>query len=86
MVDVKLNYDSGLDKYYGLVEIAVKYEIFKKVSTRIETPTGEKVFESQIIKNPEKYFTKDIMDKLEIAVKKEFCYGSEEASTTNTEE
>ena len=85
MVDVKLNYDSGLDKYYGLVEIAVKYEIFKKVSTRIEMPTGDKAFESQIIKTPEKYFTPEVMERLEAAVKKEFCYGSESAATTNEE-
>ena len=77
MVDVKLNYDSGLSKYYGLVDIAVKYDIFKKVSTRIELPDGEKVFEKTINENPEKYFTKEVMEKLEVAVAKEFKYGSD---------
>jgi hypothetical protein len=77
MVDVKLNYDSGLSKYYGLVDIAVKYDIFKKVSTRIELPDGEKVFEKNINENPEKYFTKEVMEKLEVAVAKEFKYGSD---------
>ena len=33
MVDVRLTYDKGLDKYYGLLELAEKYEIFKKQST-----------------------------------------------------
>ena len=32
MVDVRLTYDKGLDKYYGLLELAEKYEIFKKQS------------------------------------------------------
>ena len=77
MVDVKLNYDSGLSKYYGLVDIAVKYDIFKKVYTRIELPDGEKVFEKTINENPEKYFTKEVMEKLEVAVAKEFKYGSD---------
>ena len=86
MVDVRLNYDSGLDKYYGLLDIAIKYNIVKKDSTRIEFPNGDKAFESQIYKNPEKYFTVDIMAKLEEAVKKEFMYGSHETSSIEKDE
>ncbi len=76
MVDVSLNYDSGLNPYYGLVDIALKYEIFKKVSTRIEMPDGTKVYEKSIYKDPEKYFTEDIMSQIEAVCRKEFCYGS----------
>ena len=75
MVDVLLNYDEGLNPYYGLVDIALKYEIFEKVSTRIQLPDGSKVYEKSIYKDPEKYFTDDIMSKLEDAVAKEFKYG-----------
>ena len=71
-----LHTNSGLNPYYGLVEIALKYDIFKKVSTRIEMPNGTKVYESVIYKEPEKYFTDDIMKQLEKAVAKEFKYGS----------
>ena len=85
MVDVKLNYDSGLNRYYGLLDIAIKYEIFKKVSTRIELPSGDKTFEKTINENPEKFFTQEIMDKLEVAVGKEFKYGmNEEAEDGKT--
>ena len=42
MVDVRLTYDKGLDKYYGLLDLALKYDIFKNVSTRIELPDGSK--------------------------------------------
>ena len=35
-VEVQLNYETGLNRYYGLVPIAVKHGVFKKVSTRIE--------------------------------------------------
>jgi hypothetical protein len=69
-IDVRLNYDTGLDPYYGLVDIAVDAGIFKKNSTRIELP------------NPEKYFTKDILDLIDKAVYNEFSYGAE----TKTEE
>ena len=75
MVDVLLNYDEGLNPYYGLVDIALKYEIFEKVSTRIQLPDGSKVYEKSIYKDPEKYFTDDIMSKLEDAAAKEFKYG-----------
>jgi len=75
MVDVLLNYDEGLNPYYGLVDIALKYGIFEKVSTRIQLPDGGKVYEKSIYKDPTKYFTSDVMEKLEDAVAKEFKYG-----------
>jgi RecA/RadA recombinase len=75
-VEVQLNYETGLNPYYGLVPIAVKYDIFKKVSTRIELPDGKTAFEKQINSNPEKYFTEDVMKRLEDAVAKEFKYGN----------
>ena len=84
VVDLRLNYDSGLDPYYGLVDIAVEAGIFKKNSTRIELPDGAKVFEKSIYDNPEKYFTKDILDKLNKAVYNKFSYGGE--STEDSDE
>ena len=75
MVDVKLTYDKGLDKYYGLLELAEKYGVFKKVSTRFELPDGSKQFGKTILNEPEKYFTEEVMGKLEEAASKEFCYG-----------
>jgi RecA/RadA recombinase len=77
IVDVRLTYDKGLDRYYGLLEIAEKYEIFKKVSTRFEMPDGTKQFGKEILSNPTKYFTKDIMHKLNLACESEFMYGSD---------
>ena len=51
MVDVRLNYEKGLDKYYGLLELAIKYKIFKQVSTRIELPDGTTQFGKTIMNN-----------------------------------
>ena len=76
MVDVRLTYDKGLDKYYGLLELAEKYDIFKKVSTRYEMPDGTKQYGKSILSDPEKYFTKDIMDRIEEAAQKEFTFGN----------
>jgi RecA/RadA recombinase len=75
MVDVKLSYTKGLDRYYGLLELAVKYDIFKSVSTRIELPDGTKTFGKTINNDPEKYFTEEVMTKLNEVAKDEFTYG-----------
>ena len=76
MVDVRLSYDKGLDKHYGLLELAIKYGIFKQVSTRIELPDGKTQFGKTIINNPEEYFTEEIMKQLDDAAEKEFRYGN----------
>ena len=75
MVDVRLTYNKGLDKYYGLLDLALKYNMFKQVSTRIELPDGTKQYAKTINNDPEKYFTKDIMDLLNEAASKEYKYG-----------
>ena len=76
MVDVRLSYDKGLDRYYGLLELAIKYGIFKQVSTRIELPDGKTQFGKTIINNPEEYFTEEVMKQLNESAEKEFKYGN----------
>ena len=75
IVDVRLTYDKGLDRHYGLLELAEKYDVFKKVSTRYELPDGSKQFGKTIMNDPEKYFTEEIMAQLEECAAKEFKYG-----------
>lgn len=76
MVECMLSYSGGLDRYYGLIALAEKYNIFKKVSTRYEMPDGSKVFGKNILDNPEKYYTKEILDQLDECANKEFKYGA----------
>jgi len=78
MIDVKLTYKTGLDKYYGLIELGEEAGVFKKVSTRYEMPDGSKVFGKNINDNPEKYFTKEVLDKIDETAKRKFLYGSDE--------
>ena len=78
MVDVRLTYDKGLDRYYGLLDLALKYGIFKQTSTRIELPDGTTQFGKTINNNPEKYFTEEVLEQLNECCKKEFKYGSVE--------
>jgi len=76
MVEVKLSFEKGLNRHFGLIDLGVKYGIFKQVSTRIELPDGTKQYAKTIYNEPEKYFTEEIMDQLELAAKKEFMYGA----------
>ena len=75
MVDVRLSYETGLDRYYGLLELAIKHGIFKQVSTRIELSDGTTQFGKTINNNPEKYFTEEVMQKIDEAASTEFKYG-----------
>ena len=76
MVDVRLTYNKGLDRYYGLLELAEKYNVFKKVGPRYEMPDGSKQYGKTIMNDPEKYFTEDIMKQLDESAMKEFKYGN----------
>ena len=85
-VDVLLTYDEGLSRYYGLLELAEKHNIIKKVSTRYELPDGTKLFGKQILSDPEKYFTKELLTKLDEAADQEFSYGKGIEETEETGE
>lgn len=75
-VDVRLYYDSGLDRYYGLLELAEKYGIIEKIGSRFLLPDGRKEYAKTIYKKPEEYFTKEMMDELDAVAGKVFSYGS----------
>ena len=78
MIDVKLTYKHGLDKYYGLIELAEEAGVFKKVSTRYEMPDGAKVFGKNINDDPTKYFTEEVLEKINEQAKRKFSYGQDE--------
>ena len=77
-IDVRLTYKQGLDKHYGLLELGEQAGVFKKVSTRYEMPDGSKVFGKSINENPDKYYTKETLDKIDEYAKRKFSYGSDE--------
>ena len=78
MIDVRLTYKTGLDQYYGLLELGEAAGVFKKVSTRYEMPDGSKVFGKNINENPDKYFTDEVLKTIDDYAKRKFTYGSEE--------
>ncbi len=75
-VEIRLYYDErGLDKYYGLLELGEAGGLWKNVAGRYEID-GKKVYAKEIYKNPEKYFTDEVMEKLEVIANGTFSYGS----------
>ena len=74
-VATRLFFDErGLDKYYGLLELGEQYGIFKRKGNRVVVGESS-VYPSAILANPSKYFTEEVMQKLEEAARKEFRYG-----------
>ena len=88
MVDVRLTYDKGHDRYYGLLDLALAFDVFKKQGTRVLLPTGKTEYGKTINNNPEKYFTQDILNKLDEVCAKEFKYGDvvDTEDTTDTQD
>jgi len=75
-VATRLFFDErGLDKYYGLLELGIEHGVFGKNGNRVLIGKSS-VYPSAVLADPEKYFTPEVMEKLEEAAKKEFSYGN----------
>lgn len=75
-VETRLYYDErGLDRYYGLLELGEIGGLWKNVAGRYEID-GKKIYGKEILKNPEQYFTEEVMQQLDAAAKQHFSYGT----------
>ena len=76
-VKVRLFFDErGLDKYYGLLELGEKHGVFQRKANRFVFGDTS-VYPSAVLKEPEKYFTPEVMQALDECASKEFKYGNE---------
>ena len=74
-VEIRLYYDErGLDRFYGLLELGEIGGLWKNVAGRYEID-GKKIYAKQILKEPENYFTEEVMQQLDEIARKEFSYG-----------
>ena len=74
-VEIRLYFDErGLDRYYGLLELGETAGMWKNVAGRYEID-GKKIYGKQIYAEPEKYFTDDILKKLDETAQRTFSYG-----------
>ena len=75
-VEVRLFYDErGLDRYYGLLQLAEKYGLIQKNGTRYVFD-DKSYYEKSILQEPEKYFTPELLEQIDNAANLEFSYGS----------
>ena len=114
VIKTKIDYSSGLDRYYGLLDFAVqaglwereaaKYydvkilqeeskKLTKEMTKAEKKAVEDKAYELALIGHedeinaePEKYFTKEFLDKLEPWVKEAFEYGTGTALSITAEE
>ena len=75
VAEVLLTYDKGLDKYYGLIDVAVEMGQWEKAGSRIKA-NGKSVYAKQIMANPEEYFTADLMAMIDQFLEGKYSYGT----------
>ena len=75
-VGVRLYYDErGLDKYFGVLELGEAGGLWKNVAGRYDLGDGKKIYAKAILKEPELYFTEEVMAKLEVIANGTYRYG-----------
>lgn len=79
MVETKLSFSTGLDRYHGLLDLAVEAGIWKSQGGRIELEDGRKLFGKNINENPATYFTEDIMKRIDAYCATKYKFGSDVA-------
>lgn len=76
-VKLRLSYDTGLDRYYGLSDLAVEAGVFAKEGKKFVLPGGAKAWEKEL-HDPELY-TEEVLQAVDAVVKQKFAYGSDAA-------
>ena len=67
--------ERGLDRHYGLLELGEIGGMWKNVAGRYEID-GKKLYAKQILAEPEKYFTPEVLEQLDVIARSEFSYGA----------
>lgn len=80
-VELALSFDRGLDRYHGLLQFAIEHGILTKKSagskgTIIILSDGSDVPLKTFVQNPEKYWTKELLDKVDAQFRITHSFGS----------
>jgi hypothetical protein len=81
LVEIYLSFKTGISKYHGLLPFAEKAGVFKKLGGRYEVQDGRKLYEKNIMSNPEEFFTQEVLEKINEVIRAEFSYGEGEETT-----
>lgn len=76
--EAKLDYATGMDRYYGLFEFAKKFGLVEKCGNGFKFTVGsdpKQFYTADIDTEPEAYYNKEVLDAIEEKVKASFPYG-----------
>jgi len=77
-VETRLYFDArGLERHYGLLEIGERAGLWKNTAGRYEID-GKKIYAKAILKDPEAYFTPEVLEAIDAQAQKEFLYGTDD--------
>ncbi len=77
-VETRLYFDArGLERHYGLLEIGERAGLWKNTAGRYEID-GKKIYAKAILKDPETYFTPEVLEAIDAQAQKEFLYGTDD--------
>lgn len=85
MVDTLIRYDSGLNRWYGMITFGLESGVLEKSGNRVKFPDNRMAFPKEIMKNPDIWFTEDVMTKIEEYAIKRFSYGTTSKEIIETE-
>jgi RecA/RadA recombinase len=74
----RLFFETGLDRYYGIVDIIKEYGGIWDISEKQFLIDGVKVWPKTVENNPEKYLTPEILKQVDEIVQREFTYGGDD--------
>lgn len=92
LIDTAIRYDTGLQRWYGMIDLAIEAGIWQKSGTRIELQDGSKIYAKNIMEEVDRFFTDDIMSKIDKYCERKFKYGNavqeeiDGESSTNTDD
>ena len=83
VVSTYISYKRGLNRHFGLLELAEECGMVTRVGNRYQFPDGNKLFLKDILKSPEKVWTKPVLEELNSKIKYKFNYGNESIEETD---
>lgn len=76
-VDIYIDYKTGLDRHYGLLEAATESALVELKGSHYLFPNGRKVNgRKEIDQNPTEFFTRDLLEDLNKVLKTKYTYGT----------
>lgn len=73
---ILLDFNTGVDRYYGLLELGEKYGLIKPDGRKYILPGGAKASKKELLATPKEFYTEEVLKVLEDAAKTEYSYGS----------